>query len=322
MSFEANFSVIVLAAGLGTRMKSGLPKVLHRLLGRPLIYYVLDTVLALEPKECVVVVGYRHRDVESALKAYNVKFALQDKQLGTGHAVICTKDFFKRQKGQVLIVCGDTPFLSLKTLKRFINSHIEQKNSVSVLSSYLDDPFGYGRILRDKNGQFLKIVEEKDASIEIKKIKEINTGVYVCDIEFLFSALSKITPNNAQKEYYLTDIISIAREEGLRVEAFMYAKPQEILGVNTRVQLSELENILLDKLRRKWMLEGVTFIMPETIYIEPDVTFFNDVIIEPNCVIKGKTKIGRGVKIGAFSFIKDVSIEDNRVIPPYSILTR
>ena len=320
MSFNSEFSVIVLAAGLGTRMKSKLPKVLHRLLGKPLIYYVLDTVLALEPKDCIIVVGYRHRDVEDTLKTYNVKFALQDKQLGTGHAVICTKEFFKGQKGQVLIVCGDTPFLSLETLKRFINSHSEQKNSVSVLSSYLDDPFGYGRILRDKNDQFLKIVEEKDASIEIKKIKEINTGVYICDVEFLFSALSKITPNNAQREYYLTDIISVARADGLKVDAFMYAKPQEILGINTRVQLSELENILLDKLRKKWMLEGVTFIMPETIYIESDVSFLNDVIIEPHCVIKGKTKIGRGVKIGAFSFIKDVSIEDNRVIPPYSIL--
>ncbi len=318
---DINCSIIVLAAGLGTRMKSRLPKVLHRLLGKPLIYYVLDTVFLLNPSQCIVVTGYRHEEVESALINYKVKFALQKEQLGTGHAVMCTKEFFKDQTGIVLIVCGDTPFLRFETLKRLISSHFECKNSVSVLTAYLKDPFGYGRIVRDKNGDFLKIVEEKDASKDIKEIKEVNTGVYVCNVEFLFSALSKIKPDNVQSEYYLTDIVEVAREENVKVGSFMYADPDEILGINTRVQLAELENLLLHRLRKKWMLEGVTFIMPETTYIEPDVVFSNDVIVEPHCIIKGKTKIGKGVKIGAFSLIKDVCINDNEVIAPYAVLT-
>lgn len=242
-------SIIILAAGLGKRMQTpDIPKVLAKLKGSPLIYYVLNTANKLNPNKIVLVVGH-HKEmlidyVTNQFNSNKIKFAVQQNQLGTGHAVLCAEKELLDSEDNILILSGDVPLLTETTLNKFIDNHNSLKADISVLSAAIDNPTGYGRIVRDKNGKFIAITEEKDATDEIKKIKEINGGVYCINAKLLFELLKKINNNNMQNEYYLTDIIDLAYKQNLKVIASNIANFKEIQGINTREQLINIENNL------------------------------------------------------------------------------
>jgi UDP-N-acetylglucosamine pyrophosphorylase len=239
-------AVIIMAAGKGTRMQSDLPKVLHQANGRPLIDYVLDTANTLDPDKIILVVGHQAELVKQATSRYNVIAALQEPQLGTGHAVMQAETYLHDFDGDVLILSGDAPLVDAGTLQELITFHHSRNGAATVLTAELQDPTGYGRVIRQNNSDgVLKIVEQKDATLEELAVREINSGVYVFNAHLLFQALRQINTNNAQQEYYLTDVFGICFESGERVYAFMTENPNEILGINTPEQLKEAERLLL-----------------------------------------------------------------------------
>lgn len=231
-----NLKAIILAAGKGTRMKSDLPKVVHTISGKCLADYVIEAAKGAGAKEICLVVGYKKEVVQSSLTNTDVSYVYQKEQLGTGHAVKCAKDFLN-EDGTVMILFGDTPLITAETLKNLWKHHTEHNNTVTVLSSYMKDPTGYGRIIRDQNNYFVKSVEHKDATEAEKQIKEINSGMYLFDSRQLKEALELITPNNAQGEYYLPDTLTIIKDKGLKVDAYMLKDPTDIMGVNDKEQL-------------------------------------------------------------------------------------
>lgn len=240
-------AIIIMAAGKGTRMQSELPKVLHRANGRPLIDYVLNTASSLDPATTVLIVGHQADLVKEATAQYGVIAALQEPQLGTGHAVMQAEEHLSDFVGEVLILSGDAPLVDTKTLQELIAFHRARNGAATVLTAELDDPTGYGRVIRQQNSDgVLKIVEHKDASREELAVKEINSGIYVFNAKLLFEALAKINTNNVQKEYYLTDVFGICFQSGKRVYAFKTKNPNEILGINTPEQLMEAERLLLN----------------------------------------------------------------------------
>lgn len=309
---------LVLAAGKGTRMKSALPKVLHPLLGKPILAYVINLLHAIDIDRIVVVIGHGGDLVKRRFKSWNIDFAVQEKQRGTGHAVRCAEKCVDNQHSDILIICGDTPLFTKATISEFIKAHKEAKHKVSILSTVLSDPTGYGRIIRDEQGVFSKIVEEKDASDQERKVREVNTGTYLVDGKVLFDLVKKVGCNNAQSEFYLTDIVSLAKKKEYSVGAFTLASEEESMGVNSRIQLAEAEKVLLNRVRKGHMANGVTFSMPDTTYIEQEVTLGQDVTIGQCCVLKGRTSIGDNVTIGSFSYIENGNIAAGSVIAPYS----
>ena len=235
--------VVILAAGKGTRMNSELPKVLHKLQGKPLIDYVIDQSEILNPKEIILVVGFKKDYViEHTAKRINLKYATQMKQLGTGHAVLQTSKLLKNKKGHILILYGDVPNIKASTLQPIIDDHILTNRDLTLITAEIDDPAGYGRIIRDKNGSLLKIVEEKDCNDYEKKIKEWNPGIYIFKIPEVFEVLNNISTNNASKEYYLTDAIGIAQQSNMQIKAIKIANSDEVIGINTAYQLKVLED--------------------------------------------------------------------------------
>ncbi|EAT59194.1 sugar phosphate nucleotidyltransferase [Chlorobium ferrooxidans] len=241
-------AVIIMAAGKGTRMHSDLPKVLHRANGKPLVEYVLDTANALDPEKVVLIVGHQAEQVKQATAGYALIAALQKPQLGTGHAVMQAKEALRNFDGEVLILSGDAPLVTLRSLQQLIAFHRSRSAVATVLTADLADPSGYGRVIRhNKSDIVLKIVEHKDATEEERAVSEINSGIYLFDAAVLFTALGEITTNNAQHEYYLTDVFSICFKSGKRVCAFKTGNPDEILGINTPEQLKEAEAILLNQ---------------------------------------------------------------------------
>ncbi len=239
-------AVIIMAAGKGTRMKSDLPKVLHRANGRPLVEYVLDTALSLDPEKIVLIVGHQAELVKKATARYRIIAALQEPQLGTGHAVMQTESLLNDFNGEVLILSGDAPLVNAETLQKLIAFHRSSHAAATVLTAELNDPTGYGRVIRELNSDHvLKIVEQKDASEQELVVREINSGVYVFDTRMLFEALGQINTNNAQQEYYLTDVFGICFQRGKKVCAFKTDNPDEILGINTPEQLVEAERLLI-----------------------------------------------------------------------------
>jgi UDP-N-acetylglucosamine pyrophosphorylase len=239
-------AVVIMAAGKGTRMQSDLPKVLHKANGRALIDYVLDTSYALDPEKVVLIVGHQAELLKKATSHYSVTTALQEPQLGTGHAVMQAKDALQDFDGEVLILSGDAPLVNSATLRQLIAFHRTGNNSATVLTALIPDPSGYGRVIRQEQSDIvLKIVEHKDATAEERSVEEINSGIYVFNAGVLFKALGQITTNNAQKEYYLTDVFAVCFQSGLKVCAFKTDNPEEILGINTPQQLREAEAILL-----------------------------------------------------------------------------
>ena len=233
MSESKKISALILAAGKGTRMNSNLVKVLHLLDGKPLLAYSLDVAQAVGAEKIVVIVGHQADLVREQFRHANVSFVEQVRQLGTGHAVLQAKGHFEGYRGAVLILCGDVPCLKVATVKRLISRHFEEKAAVTVMSIILDEPGSYGRVVTAENGEVLKIVEARDASPDEKKIREINTGIYCADGRFLFEAVSEIRNDNAQGEYYLTDIIEIARKKGMPVRSFIARDAVEVMGINT-----------------------------------------------------------------------------------------
>ena len=235
--------VVILAAGKGTRMNSDLPKVLHKLQSKPLIDYVIDESELLNPKEIILVVGFKKESViKHTQSRINLKYTTQIEQLGTGHAVLQTNELLKNRKGHILILYGDVPNIKASTLQPIVNDHISNNRDLTLITAEIDDPTGYGRIIRDKNGNLLKIVEEKDCSDDEKKIKEWNPGIYIFKIPEVFKILNNIKTNNASKEYYLTDAIGLAQQSNMQIKAIKIENSDEVIGVNTADQLKELED--------------------------------------------------------------------------------
>lgn len=293
---KSDLAVIVLAAGEGKRMKSALPKVLHPLLGEPQISYVLKAVAAVQPGRLLVVVGEGAEKVRRVLplKAKAVK---QPKPLGTGDAVRCSLSKLKDFKGEVMVVNGDTPLIRAQTLMSLVEAHQRQGNEATILTSFPANPAGYGRIVR-QGGQVVKIVEEKDASANEKKIGEVNTGFYLFQKEALVKYLKKVSNKNRAKEYYLTDVIGLLAAEGHKVGAVVAADWRETTNVNSRRDLVEAQKVLQERINSYWLDEGVTIVNPGLTYIGPEVKLGRDVTIFPLTFLKGKTEIGEGSVVG------------------------
>ena len=296
---------VILAAGKGTRMKSNLPKVLHEILGKALVGYVLDSVKHIT-NENFVIVGHHAEEVEKYVVSHyeNAKTVLQSPQLGTGHAVSMICPMLENYSGQVLILCGDTPLITEDTLKKFVEYHKENKSDITVMSAIFENPTNYGRIVRDSDNSLKCIVEEKDATLEQKAIKEVNAGIYCINWAKVKSAFSQLTSNNAQGEYYLTDIIEWGKKNGLSVNAYIMENNIETFGINSRVQLAEALKLLQKRINEKHMINGVTIVDPETTYISADTEIGQDTIIYPSTYIEGENKIGSNCKIGPMAHLR------------------
>ena len=304
------FTSVILAAGMGTRMKSKMPKVLHKVCGKPLSKWVIDASEAAGADKVCAVVGHKAETVKEVLGDV-CKFALQAEQKGTGHAVMQAIDVIKNSKGEVVILNGDTPLITAETINKAIEYHKNNGNQATVITAILDDATGYGRIVRDNDGSVLKIVEQKDASKEEKKINEVNSGMYVFDAQSLVYALDKITPNNAQGEYYLTDTLEILLSAGKKIGGYAISDNDEIRGINDRVQLNEAEKIMQKRINEYHMRNGVTMRNPESVYIEDGVEIGNDTEICQNVTIKSGTKIGSDCVIGSGSMLDRAVIHDS-----------
>ena len=303
------FTSVILAAGMGTRMKSKMPKVLHKVCGKPLSKWVIDASKAAGADKVCAVVGHKAETVKEVLGDV-CEFALQTEQKGTGHAVMQAIDVIKNSKGEVVILNGDTPLITAETINKAIEYHKNNGNQATVITAILDDATGYGRIVRDNDGSVLKIVEQKDASEEEKKINEVNSGMYVFDAQSLVYALDKITPNNAQGEYYLTDTLEILLSAGKKIGGYAISDNDEIRGINDRVQLNEAEKIMQKRINEYHMRNGVTMRNPESVYIEDGVEIGNDTEICQNVTIKSGTKIGSDCVIGSGSMLDRAEIHD------------
>ena len=297
-----NINAVILAAGEGTRMKSKMPKVLHEVMGRPMVKRVVDTAKDLEAKNICVVTGHMSETVQEALKDEGVSFAVQEKQLGTGHAVMQAEEYINENE-DVLILYGDTPLIKAETLEKLIEYHRSENNGVSIISAIVEDSAGYGHIIRDKDGNFVKNVEYKDATPEEKLVKEINSGIYCFKGSSLKKALKLITNDNAQGEYYLPDALEMT-----------IGDVTEFFGVNNRVQLAQANKIMQKRINEKHMLNGVTIIDPTDTYIADDVEIGMDTIIYPGCVLEGKTVIGDDCKIGPNTRLTDMTLAPNVTI--------
>ena len=283
---------LILAAGQGKRIKSDLPKVLHKVCGKEMVNHVIDTLRKGNVEDINVIVGKGAELVKENTKSRNVSYSLQEEQLGTGHAVKCAMDFLKDKKGTVAVFNGDAPLIEEGTIEELFKVHKESGNSATILTSILDDASGYGRIIRSGD-EVLKIVEHKDCNEEELKVKEINSGMYCFEIESLVECLGNLSNNNSQGEYYLTDVIGMLKEKDEKVGALVI-NYEETLGVNSRVQLAEVEAILRKRINNKHLENGVTIIDPNSTYIGIDVEIGQDTIIYPGNVLEGNTVIGKG----------------------------
>jgi bifunctional UDP-N-acetylglucosamine pyrophosphorylase/glucosamine-1-phosphate N-acetyltransferase len=319
MNDKCDLSVIVLAAGKGTRMKSSRAKVLHEVFFKPMLHHVLDAIEPLGSGRTVVIVGHQEERVRDALKDYDVEIVVQQEQLGTGHAVQMAGPVIPERDGLVMILCGDTPLISTSALQQMIKKHSDNNADLTVMTTVLDNPFGYGRIVEDGNS-LLAIVEEKEADENQKKIKEINAGIYLVDRRFLFEALATITPDNTQGEFYLTDIVQYAVSCNRTTQKFRNAEPLEVLGVNSRVELEEAQRQLQEKKNRELMLQGVTVINSATVVIGPATVIGVDSSISQNVIISGDTRLGRGCRIGSGVVIENCTIGNNVIIGPNSVI--
>lgn len=305
-----DFISVILAAGMGKRMKSEMPKVMHKVCGKALCEWVIDASKNAGASKVVAIIGHKAEVVKPQIED-KAEIAYQTEQLGTGHAVMQAADFIKNYTGHVVILNGDTPLVTGETIKAAIEYHEELGNAATVITAILDDSTGYGRIVRNSAGDVVKIVEQKDANADEIDIKEVNSGMYVFNAKDLIYALDKITPNNAQGEYYLTDTLEILIKMGQKVGAYSIDDNDEIRGINDKIQLSEANEIMQMRINKKHMANGVTMIHPETVSIEDTVEIGQDTVIEQNVILKGDTKIGSNTVIGANSQIVNSVIHDN-----------
>jgi len=325
---QKTLDVLILAAGLGTRMRSNLAKVLHKLDGRPLINHVCRTATALAPRKVYTVIGHQGEDVKTAvleeLASEHAEFVWQKEQLGTGHAVNSAREFLENEDSTLLVLSGDVPMIRAETLAALVQQHRSHRGkgaACTILTVKLDDPTGYGRIVRDDHGLFNRIVEQKDATEDERKVKEINSGIYCFDTRKLFRALSQVNNENAQGEYYLTDVPTLLRNEGEDISLYHHNDSNEIEGINNRVQLAEMERVLRRRVIKKLMLDyGVTFIDPYNSYVSAEAQIGRDTVIFPNVSIEGTSEIGDGCTIRSGTRITNskvghgVEILDNCVI--------
>ncbi len=296
---------LIMAAGKGTRMNSNKSKLIHKIYDKELVRRVVDLAKKIGSDEIVAVVGHLKEQVQEVL-GDEVNYAFQDELLGTGHAVMQAKPFLKGKKGKVVILYGDVPIIRPETLKNLISKSIKNKEYATLLTAIYENPTGYGRIIRDEGGNIKGIVEEKDADpLQKKHIKEINSGIYCFDIEELLNAIEKIKPNNAQGEYYLTDVIKIMNDEGLKTGAVIVEDNTEILGVNDRAQLELLTRVLRMRINSYHMKKGVTIEDASTTYIYDDVKIGMDTVIHPNTIIKSGVTIGENCEIGPNAYIRE-----------------
>lgn len=310
-------AVVVLAAGLGSRMKSQLPKVLHPLLGKPLLAYCVETALATKPSKVVVVTGHGAERVQALLSVYGVDWAIQEKQLGTAHALAQAEPQLKGFQGPVLLIQGDTPFTRPETLKGLLAAL--GSAGMALVTAKLADPRGYGRVLRDAKGMVAANIEEKDATPDQKRIQEINTGVYAFNSQ-VWEMLRLVDNKNAGGEYYLPDLIRVYRERGKEVVGLEAEDANEFLGINSREQLAQAEALMLERLRRDWMAKGVRMILPETIYLEPSVRLAPDATLWPGVILRGSTQIGEGAEVGAYSVLTDAVLGPGATVKSHVVI--
>lgn len=335
---QSVLSLVILAAGKGTRMKSEKAKVLHHVFYAPMLHHVLTAVKPLVADKTVVIIGHQRDDVERSIAGFDVVLCIQKEQLGTGHAVLCAEQIIGSKKGTVMILCGDTPLIQTETLKQMYVQHLAHGGPLTIMTTLLENPANYGRIIANDAGKVLSIVEEKDATLEQKKIREINAGIYCADADFLFSTLKKVGTNNSQGEVYLTDIVSIAAEMKRPVEKYRTPLPQDVLGVNSRIELSEAHKELQMRRNRQLMLDGITMHDPAITSIAPEVKIGRDVILYPGVHITGHSVIGKkctletgvflkdcilgeNVSIGAYSYLEKYVIEAGKDVAPHSVLS-
>ncbi len=305
--------ILILAAGKGTRMKSPLPKVLHKILGKTIIERVVNTVLKLgNTAETIVITGYKSEEIQKNIQNYPVTTVLQKPQLGTGHAVAQAMDNLAGFEGTVLVLCGDTPLLTENTLQEFIETHKKSGSSLTVMSAVFDEPANYGRIIRDKLGNIREIVEEKDANPEQKAVKEVNAGVYCFEWQHIAPSFPELSPGNTQKEYYLTDAVGWAVKKGLKTHGYALKNTDEIMGVNTQKHLADAVSTLSSTAINRLMERGVSFISPENTVVSPETIIGQGSTVYPGCVFEGENYFGENCTLGPHSFIGgNVKAEDN-----------
>jgi len=316
----ADIHVVILAAGQGTRMKSRMPKVLHRLAGKSLIEHVLRVAQAVNPVTVTMVVGHEAESIRRFVgDRPNVGWAIQEPQLGTAHALQQTEPRLAGKRGTLVLLSGDVPMLEAATLQRLVDTHQTARAAATVVTAVVERPYGYGRIVRTR-GRIARIVEERDASPVVRQIREINGGIYAFDLATLFDALRGIASQNAQGEYYLTDLIAIYRRRKLRVETLLVDNPQEIRGINSRTELAEVSRIVRQTKNEELMAAGVTIIDPATTYIDSDVQVGPDTVIHPGVAIEGQSRIGAACEIHSNVRIVDSEIADKAVIQNFCLI--
>lgn len=308
-----NLFAVVLAAGKGTRMKSSLYKVLHPVCGKPMVDHVVSNMEKLGATEIVSVVGHGAEMVKDTLEERST-YVVQEEQLGTAHAVQQAEAVLDGREGTTIVICGDTPLITPETIQQLMTTHHEAGAKATILTAIVDDPTGYGRILRGEDELVTGIVEQKDATPEQQKVQEINSGTYCFDNKALFEALKKVDNNNSQGEYYLTDVISILKEQGEAIAAFAAADADELLGVNDRVALSQAESYMRRRLAMHHMREGVTIIDPASTYIGADVVIGSDTVLLPGTMLEGATVIGENSTIGPNTHLKNSHIGSHTTV--------
>ena len=319
-------AAIILAAGEGTRMKSRHPKVLHSILGVPMIFRVVHSVLALGNMPVTLVTGHESqlvsKEINKRFQGRNIRFALQNQRLGTGHAVQTALKNVPPGAQEILVTMGDMPLISSHTYSKLIEATRKSKAAITVATATMENPAGLGRIMRAFSGKVIGIREDRDCTGKERATREINTGVYCFSGPFLRSHISRLSNKNSKREYYLTDLIEIAASNPSGPVESVSISPDEARGINDRNEIAEAESILLRKVRTRLMREGVSIIMPETVYIEESVIIAPDTVVEPRVILKGKTSIGSGCRIGAGSIIIDTTIAGNIEIEPYCVIEK
>lgn len=317
---RTNVTVVILAAGLGTRMRSKRAKVLHEAGGDTLLNHIIRAALHVAPAERIVaVVGHQAAEVQASVSEPGIRFAQQREQKGTGHAVLCARAEAEEDSGQLLILNGDGPLLQAETLLRLTEHRPPAASGGSIVTTEVADPTGYGRIVRDTHGLVAAIVEQKAATAEQRKICEINPGLYCFDAKHFWKHIDEVTPNNPANEYYLTDMVEILAHHGHAVAPMSVTDENELLGINTRVELAAADKILRARKVRELMLDGVTIENPESVTIDLNVTVDSDSVIEANVQLRGHTRIGSGSRVGTGSVLRDCDIGDNVAILPYVV---
>jgi len=318
---NSDFVIVILAAGKGTRLKSALAKVLHRAGGRPLVEQVVRACQAIKPREIVAVVGHQADDVMAAVAPLGVKTILQEPQRGTGHAMLVAKRAIPSRAKFVILLPGDAPLIRTETIAALARSHRESGAAATILSAEIENPSGYGRIVRQDDGSVSAIVEDSALTPEQRPIREINSSMYCFTLAKLWPCLATLKPTNKHKELYLTDAIAVLRQKGENVQAVLASDPDEVLGCNTRADLAEVDSVFRKRKRAAIMDAGVTIDLPDTVLIDPDVVVGADTRIEPGVQLLGNTKIGAGCTIRTGSVLSDAVLQDNVLVKPYTMVT-